>query len=173
MKKVGFVLLLALAACSGYSPLYDMQARGEAAVIIGQVAMQNVERNVGERRAAQWVAQRLRRSFPAQQGEYRVDVELKEKIVTLAVRRDATVERFRLDLTAYMKIYDQNEGDQEIFYTTLASSSAYNVESTPYSTDVGKVFARQSAAKSLSDEITRQVWLVLRDHRNKTETADQ
>jgi hypothetical protein len=167
MKNLGLFLVLALAACSGYSPLYDVPAGGDIGAVVGQVEMQSAERNVGERRAAQWVAQRLRRSFPQQQGQYRIDVMLKEKIVTLAVRRDATVERFRLDLTAYLRIYDQQNGDQEILYTTLSSSSAYNVESTPYSTDVGQVFARQSSAKSLADEITHQVWLVLREHRGE------
>ena len=58
---------LGVTACANYQPLYSTTT---ARVVVDKVEMKKVKRNVGERRAAQRVSQRLRRSFPDEHANY-------------------------------------------------------------------------------------------------------
>jgi hypothetical protein len=165
MKALLALLALTLAGC-GYRPLYAEIGHLGNQLRLGEVRMDVTERNVGERRPAQLVATSLKRRLPATLGTaYVLNVVIEESQQTLAVRRDATDQRLGLNLLAKISI---STPDGAVVYTGEANTtSAYNVEQTPYGTDAGKDRARQSAAANLSDEIVRKVALFLNDERRK------
>ena len=144
-----------LAGCAGYTPLYE-KADSDAGIRVGDVRMLKVDINVGERRVAQLVTQQLNRAYPnGAADDLTLDVLIEETTSTLAVRRDATVERSQINLTAQVSL--AKEDGEKSFETTLSSAAAYNVEDTPYSTESGKVFARESAARTLAEEVIRRI----------------
>ncbi|MFO0500495.1 MAG: LPS assembly lipoprotein LptE [Pseudomonadota bacterium] len=158
MKTFSHLLLVApfiLAGCAGYSPLYAPQTKGEA-VQIGAVAMAEVEVQPGQRLVAQEVRQRLLQSFPSATGAV-AEITITESATTLALRRTATIERVQLTLTATLKV--RNEQGEEKLNTSLSSIAAYNIENTPFSTESGKAYARQIAARNLADSIARRLAL--------------
>lgn len=158
MKTLSRLMLITpflLAGCAGYSPLYAPQTKGEA-VQIGTVAMAEVEVQPGQRLVAQEVNQRLLQSFPGNTGAV-ADITIQEVATTLAMRRTAAIERVQLTLTATLKVRDE-EGAEKL-NTTLTSTAAYNVENTPFSTESGKAYARQIAARNLADSIARRLAL--------------
>lgn len=119
--------------------------------------------NVGERRVAQTVSQRLQLAFPGQgAGMDTVEVYITEDTSTLAVEQTAAVQRAQINLTGDVVIASP-EG-KNLLKATVATAAAYNVESTPYGTEAGKTSARLSAARNLADEITRRLALFYRTH---------
>lgn len=158
------VLGLVLAACSGYSPLYkSLEGQGLADVHVRNIAMQEVKRAAGERRVAQLVTQKLMRRFSgAEHAPYVLDMAIEEVLSTIAVRRDATDQRFSLQLNGRIYLY---RGEEKVMDVILSTSAAYNVEDSPYGTEAGRERARQSAASTLSDEVLLQVARYLADVR--------
>lgn len=166
-NKKTYVVLTALvsaglSAC-GYTPLYkdmdssQMENIAYPSIGIGEIVMDNIDYRPGERRIAQMVRQRLVREFTPTTYEVRVDVNIEESVSELAVRQDATVERLQVNLVA--QLVTLRTDDNAVDYTArLTSTAAYNVEDTPYSTESGRLFARETAAKTLADDIIRQVY---------------
>lgn len=153
------VLPVLLAGC-GYAPLYQALPGG-APVAIGQVQVQNPKKLPGERRVAQAVAERLKLDFPRTDGALdTATVSIREQTSTLAVERTATVQRAAITLTATLRV-NGAEG-QERLKAELSATAPYNVENTPFSTESGKTFARQSAARNLAEEISRRLTLFYR-----------
>lgn len=166
MKKTILLALSAalLSACAGYTPLYT-PINGEnlaQKVQVGDVFMTRLaEKNVGERRVAQVVGQHLRQDFgEAGANMDTLAVGIREDASALALRRTALVEREQLTLTGEMVL--TNPQGEKIFRTEVTTSTAYNVETTPYGTESGKTYARLTAARNLAEEITRRVALFYR-----------
>lgn len=164
-NKKAYVALSAIIGFSlsgcGYTPLYKSADTAIAVTMppigIGEIVMDNIDYRPGERRIAQMVRQRLAREFTTENPTVSVNVRIEESVSELAVRQDATVERLQVNLYALLET--QRVADNEIDYATrLTSTAAYNVEDTPYSTESGRLFARESAAKTLADDIIRQVY---------------
>lgn len=153
------MLPLLVAGC-GYTPLYQALPGG-APVTIGQVQVQNPKKLPGERRVAQAVAERLKLDFPRTDSALdTATVSIREQTSTLAVERTATVQRAAITLTGTLRV-NSAEG-QERLNTELNATAPYNVENTPFSTESGKTFARQSAARNLAEEISRRLTLFYR-----------
>jgi hypothetical protein len=152
-----------LTSCS-YTPLYAPHQGQTLAnhIQVSTVEMERYEQqNVGERRTAQLMSQRLRQDLPNQGPELdKLNIHLREDASALALRRTALAEREQLTLTARVNV--QNDAGKDIFTTNVASTTAYNVETTPYATESGKVFARQTAARNLAEEILRRLNLFYR-----------
>jgi hypothetical protein len=162
------VLPVLLAGC-GYAPLYQALPGG-APVSIGQVQVQNPKKLPGERRVAQAVAERLKLDFPRTDGSLDIaTVSIREQTSTLAVERTATVQRAAITLTATLWI--KTETGEERLKTELSATAPYNVENTPFSTESGKTFARQSAARNLAEEISRRLTLFYRQQVGATSTT--
>lgn len=165
MKKTTALLAAALlSACAGYTPLYT-PINGEnlaQKVQVGDVFMTRLaEKNVGERRVAQVVGQQLRQDFASAGADMdTLSVGIREDASPLALRRTALVEREQLTLTGQIHIV--GPGGDRLFETEVASTTAYNVETTPYGTESGKTYARLTAARNLAEEITRRVALFYR-----------
>lgn len=145
---------LTLAAC-GYKPLYQEQASALREVSIGTIRMNDVVRNVGERRAAQHVRQQLALTLPQSGGIYRLDMVLEEIGTSLAQRRDATDVRRQLVLEARINMVNA-EGESVWTYTSSAKS-AYNVEDSPFGADAGRDYARETAARNLAQEVIHEL----------------
>jgi LPS-assembly lipoprotein len=152
---------LGLAAC-GYKPIYRaLDGQGLADVSIRQVAMTTGQRAAGERRVAQLVNQRLMRRFSGgENARYKMDVSIEEVLSTIAVRRDATDQRYALLLNGRVFLY---RGDELVMDVILTTNAPYNVEDSPYGTESGRDRARQSAANTLADEILLRVTRYLAD----------
>lgn len=168
MRKIAPLVLAgaALLASCGYSPLYMPAGSADAAinrVQIGEVRMSRVEYNVGERRVAQTVSQKLQLSFPNEGATLdTVTVDILEGTNTLAVEQTATVSRAQIDLRGTV-IVTSPQG-KKVLKAEIVTSSSYNVESSPYGTEAGKTSARLTAARSLADEIARRLALFYRTH---------
>lgn len=162
MKKLITSLAILLTGCSGYTALYQDAGETIDQVVVGQVSMREIERNVGQRRVAQLVSQNLRKMFMASDGKYDLKIIIEESTSSLAVQRDATDLRLQLSLQAETFLVDQN--GKEIYKDFISSSASYNVEDSPFGTDAGRDFARSAAAQKLSDEITYKIAIFLRQH---------
>jgi hypothetical protein len=157
--RVSFFLLpsLILASC-GYSPLYAPVAGGGAAVPVhlGSVAMAKVEIEPGQRLVAQEVWQRLAQAFAGAEG-VQLAVEITETTTALALERTATVRRAEIALTGAVQLIGAD--GKRLLAVNVGSVAAYNVENNPFSTESGKSFARQLAARALAENIVRRVTL--------------
>jgi hypothetical protein len=152
-------LSLFLASC-GYTPLYapvaGQGAAGLAPVQVGVVEMAKVEIEPGQRLVAQEVRQRLAQAFPTGEGTL-LHVSIAEETTALALDTTASVRRAQITLTATVKLADA--AGQELLGVSLNSVAAYNVENNPFSTESGKSFARQVAARNLAESVVRRVTL--------------
>lgn len=157
-----------LAGC-GYSPLYAPQAGAAQAasrVSVGTVQMVNPEKNVGQRRVAQVVSQRLQLQFPGQPGNADVlEMNIRESATTLSIETTAAIKRAQITLEGNVVIMAA-DGTQRL-NTSVSANAAYNVENTPYSTESGKTYARLTAARNLADEAARRVYLFYRTQPSK------
>lgn len=165
LLRASYVAFAAMSLVScGYTPLYAPQMEGgtvAAHLQVGTVEMATTKINVGERRVAQTVAQQLKLQYPDVAASMdTLEVTIKETTTTLAVESTAAVQRAKLTLDGSMTITDLN--GKVVLRTAVSTGTAYNVESTPYSTETGKTFARLTAARNLADEISRRVVLFYR-----------
>ncbi|PZP39674.1 MAG: hypothetical protein DI585_03275 [Pseudomonas fluorescens] len=155
-----------LMSCS-YSPLYAPQAGASSAahrMQVGSVGVDLDKRNVGERRVAQTVSQQLKLDFPNAGADMdTLTVAIDEEETTLAVQRTATIQRAEIHLTAHVNLQDAD--GKTLLTTSLSTSAPYNVESTPLSTETGKTYSRQTAARNLAAEISRRVYLYYSTHK--------
>jgi hypothetical protein len=169
LRLAGLAAAVTLGSC-GYAPLYAPGAGATNAaskVEIGEVTVQQNTKNVGQRRAAQTVAQDLKLSFPNSGTEMdTVSVYIEETTSTLAVERTAAIQRAQIDLTAVVTLTNAN--GEKLLVTSLATNAPYNVEDTPYSTESGKTYARTTAARNLASEITRRLYLYYSTHKQTT-----
>lgn len=153
-------LISFLSGC-GYTPLYTPNTGDSPAAAhlrVGEISMVKAAHNVGERRVAQTVAQRLQLDYPAAGLDKDVlTVAIEENTSTLATQRTAALQRAQINLTGHMEII--NPKGQTIMRTSLSTYSAYNVENSPYSTESGKSYARLTAARNLADDISTRVAL--------------
>lgn len=175
--------LFLLAAC-GYAPLYAPVEGDVAAashVQIGEVTMdsitgvsgQPVTKNVGQRRVAQTVSQRLQLDYPQHAATLDVaTISINETTGTLAMQTTSALQRAQINLNGTLTIISP-EG-KTLVRTTLTTTSAYNVEDSPYSTESGKAYARLTAAHTLADELSRRIALYYRTrHLNPTAVAPE
>jgi hypothetical protein len=85
------------------------------------------------------------------------EITITEETTTLALQRTAQIERAKISLTGLLVVRDAS--GTEVLNTSLTSTAAYNVETTPFSTESGKAFARQIAARNLAEAIDRRLAL--------------
>lgn len=167
MRRAQFLIPLLLCSSAplllscGYTPLYtpnEGESPAASRLQVGAITMGNPARNVGERRVAQTVSQRLQLDYPAHgTGLDTLTVTIDETTSTLATQRTAALQRAQISLNGTMEITSP-EG-KTLMRTTLGTYSAYNVEDSPYSTESGKSYARLTAARNLADDISTRVAL--------------
>jgi hypothetical protein len=164
----GVCLATSLVGC-GYTPLYAPITTTDAravTLVIGAVEMETVDKRPGERRVAQVVAQDLMLAYPdsgAKAGAAKVNVAVREETSTLSLNRTAVVQRAEVQLRGIATVVA--EDGQTLLTTQVNTSAPYNVENNPFSTESGKTFARQTAARNLAAELTRRLALFQRTYK--------
>lgn len=168
------LLATSLTAACGYSPMYapgQGAAMAAGRVQVGTVEISDPGINVGERRVASKVSQRLRLDFPNTRPQSDVlNVTIVEDTNALAVQRNSAIARAQITLTAHIRLISA-EGN-ELLKTSLSTNTTYNVEDSPFSTESGKSFAQVVAAGNLAEEISRRVVLYYRTKGQQPEAAD-
>jgi hypothetical protein len=156
----GYLATFLLAGC-GYTPLYTPNpgdSPAAARLQVGMVEMSAPAHNVGERRVAQAVSQRLQLDYPARNSSFdTLTVTIEEDTSALATQRTAALQRGQINLTGHMQITAPD--GTTLMRTALATYSAYNVEDSPYSTESGKSYARLTAARNLAEDISTRIAL--------------
>lgn len=158
-----------LGGCFGYTPLYQQLDDAGMEVALGEIRMDRVERNVGERRAAQLLRRKLSQTYPADSVPYTMNILLKENEASLAVQRDATDVRLELILDAELRL--NNEAGDQVLRADIQTAAAYNVEDSPYGTQAGRDRALEAAVAAMAGEIRHR--LSLFRHQREREAQGQ
>lgn len=158
------VVLLVLTAC-GYQPLYPNARQNVSNVHVASVTMRQVENAPGSRRAAQLLAQNLKRHFYGDSyAPYQLTIRLDERTSELSVSRAATTTRSSVSISGDMVITKNGE---EIYRSGLSVYVPYNVEDSPFGTEAGREQARESAVREIETTVLNRIGIML--HKNERE----
>ncbi len=163
-KKAGllFVVIagcLALAGC-GFKPIYAISEDG-AAPLNQRIAIGAVS---APEEIQPMIVGALTDRMAKKNGEkadYELTVSAKEIAERLAVQIDATVTRYNYRLNANYALLDLRTGKKTTGRAKAVTS--YNIVSSQYSTLFAERAAREKAARSLAEEIERDLLLQLID----------
>ena len=154
---------LLLAGC-GYQPLYQPQVlETMEGVHIAHVGVIGAKRLPGERRVAQIINEELERQFTGSQNSpYQVAVTVEESLGTLAVRRDATVQRYNLSFVSHITL--SGPDGKHLLTFSKQRSATFNVENSPFGTSASQEQARRTAARELARVIEQEISIFLSQH---------
>ncbi len=151
--------LLALAGC-GFKPIYAVTENGAAPL--------NQRIAIGEVRAPEEIHPLIVNALAdriALKGDETADYELtvnaKEIAERLAVQIDATVTRYNYRLNANYALLDLRTG--KTISGSAKAVTSYNIVSSQYSTLFAERTAREKSARTLAEEIERDLLLQLLD----------
>jgi hypothetical protein len=157
-------LLLALTACSGYQPLYGELGNEMNEIGLKNVKMKHVEKNIGSRRLAQILNEKLSRIFTnTTDNDYDLVIELKPSESAIATRSDDTDKRKGTSVTANMKLFDTKTGKM-VFETSISRSSTYTTQAEPFATEAARTKALESIVSALSNDIIQRAALWFRGY---------
>ncbi|VAV93475.1 hypothetical protein MNBD_ALPHA05-1051 [hydrothermal vent metagenome] len=152
--------LLTLTGC-GFKPIYAVAENGAAPL--------NQRIAIGAVRAPEeihpMVVGALTDRIAVKNGEtadYELTVSAKERAERLAVQIDATVTRYNYRLNANYMLLDLRTGKK--INGRASAVTSYNIVSSQYSTLFAERAAREKAARSLAEEIERDILLQLLDN---------
>jgi LPS-assembly lipoprotein len=157
-------VLLSLAAAGlsgcGFRPVYGSAgATGSAAAQLSQVHVDTIPERNGQMLRNALIERMNVNGIPAQP-RYRLVIGLKEEELDLGIRRDATVTRGQIKMTASYQLVDAKTGtiaDKG----TARSISSYNVVESDFGTFVSRADAQARALQDLSEDITLRLALRL------------
>lgn len=153
MKKLYILIALMLSACAGYQPLYGELGTEMNKISLHSVQMNVVEKNIGSRRLAQLLDQKLSRIFTNNvNNQYDLYVVLDPTEYAIATRSDDTDKRKSISIKATIKLIDVNTKKQ-VFKTSISRSSSYTTQDDPFSTESARTKALESITSTLSNEI--------------------
>lgn len=157
-------VLVVLSAC-GYKPLYPSAKQNVSNVHVASVTMREVELKPGSRRAAQLLAQSLKRHYYGDSyAPYQLSIRLTERTSELSVSRAATTTRSSVSMSGDMVITRDGE---EVHRSGLSVFVPYNVEDSPFGTEAGREQARESAVREIETTIVNRIGIIL--HKNERE----
>lgn len=165
MKKVYLsMLLLALSACSGYQPLYGELGNEMNEIGLKDVKMQSTERNLGARRLAQLLNEKLARIFTnTNDNDYELVVVLSISESAIATRSDDTDKRKSVHVKATMSLFDK-QTNEKLFNADVSRSSSYTTQTEPFATEAARQKALESVVSALSNDITQRAALWFRGY---------
>ena len=156
-KNIFLLCFLFLTAC-GFQPLYS--GRGSADVMSGKQLTQHL-RSIFIDEIANREGQILRQSLAnnltpfgePDNPRYRLSVRLSAaSIAQQGVQKDNLATRYVMGFTAYYTLYSYPDNKKLLSDRTIAQSS-YDVQLSPYATDVAERFAKERIMKILGDDI--------------------
>lgn len=165
MKKLYLAMsLLVLSACAGYQPLYGELGDEMNGIGLKKVSMYKVEKNIGSRRLAQILDQKLSRIFTNTDNNlYDLEVVLKPSTFSIAKRSDDTDQRKSVSVTAEIKLFDK-QTNEKVFSTSASRSSTYTTQQEPFATEAARQKALESTVSALSNDIIQRAALWFRGY---------
>ena len=148
----------------GFKPVYGVHNRGDATAEqrkvsdqlaqVGVVTLPNrngqVLRNL--------LIDRLYAGAPNAHFDYQVEVDLKETVIDLGIRRDAVATRGQIRYYAAWRLVDR-ETAQPLFSAEARSTSSYNILDSEFATLVSEDDARERGLRALSEQIVARLAL--------------
>jgi len=161
--------LLQVSAC-GFRPLYS--GRGTDDAVSGQQLTQEMASvfidEIPERTGQILRRTLLDRLIPKGEPEnprYRLSVRLSDPIVSeQAVRKDNLATRYVMTLTASYKLYSYPE-NQVLLSDSTTSRTGYDVQRSPYATDVAERAARERIVQIMGDDIALRLAAFLKSYK--------
>ena len=166
MKRILNLVLTAivLSSCAGYTPLYGKLGEEMNKIGLKEVKMTNIEKNIGERRIAQILHQKLSRIFSNQfDNDYNLYVELIPSESSIAARSDAIDTRKGIAIKAKILLKDIETGNL-VFSVNVNRNSSYTVQEEPFATEAARKKALESIVSALSGDITQRTALWLKGY---------
>jgi LPS-assembly lipoprotein len=159
--------LFTLAGC-GFKPIYAISEDGAAPlnqrIVVGAIAAPEEVRPL--------LASALAERIVLQDGEtakYELTVNASEVAERLAVQIDATVTRYNYRLNANYALLNLRTGKK--IKGSAKAVTSYNIVSSQYSTLFAERTAREKAARTLAEEIERELLLQFLDNPDTEDTA--
>ncbi len=164
---VSFVFLI-LPSC-GFRPLYVGQGTDDS--ISGRQLTQEMAAifidTIPDRTGQilrQSLANRLTPRGETQNPRYRLSVRLSEAVISQqGVRQDNLATRYVMTFTAYYTLYSYPENKRLLSDSTVGRSS-YDVQLSPYATDVAEQTAKERIMKILGDDIALRLAAFLKSY---------
>ncbi len=150
-------LCLSLAAC-GFRPLYgEKQTEGETSVTddLSEIIVYPIEDRTGQQ-MHNMLRDKINPAGQPDQPSYGLRVDLKERIKSLGIRRDATATRANLTMTATYSLTDLRT-KKVLFKDKSFSTNSYDILDDQFATYVSENNARERALNALSDEMRRRL----------------
>ncbi|MCP4354498.1 MAG: hypothetical protein GY793_02465 [Proteobacteria bacterium] len=165
MKKILALLsLVIVSSCAGYTPLYGKLGEEMNKVGLKEVKMREIKRDIGERRIAQILHQKLSRIFSNQfDNDYDLYVELTPTESSIAARSDAIDTRKGISVRAKMLLKNIETG-KIVFNVDVYRDSSYTVQDEPFATEAARNKALESIVSALSGDITQRTALWLKGY---------
>lgn len=145
-------VLLGLAAC-GFQPMYGVRGQGPGmAALLAGIAVATPDR-----RLEQLVYRHLvERMGQAGKASHQLEFQVRERAVGLAVRRDDSINRRNLTLTADFQLFKTGVREP-VFRSTSQAIAAMNVVQSDYANLIAERDARARAARALAEDITNRL----------------
>ena len=167
-RKGYFLIVLLLAAC-GFRPLYVGQSTQDS--ISGKQLTQEMASIfidiIPDRTGQilrQTLANRLTPHGETKDPRYRLSVRLSEAVLSQqGVRQDNLATRYVMTFTAYYTLYTYPENHQILSDSTIGRSS-YDVQLSPYATDVAEQTAKERIMKIIGDDIALRLAAFLKSY---------
>lgn len=165
MKKVYLSLLsVLLVSCAGYQPLYGELGQQMDEIGLADVKMEKVRKDVGERRLAQQLSQKLGRIFTnTVDNDYDLYVTLSIEEEAISTRFDDTDQRKSVSIIAFMQLKEKST-DKVKFSTYLTRYSSYTTQEEPFATQAARTKALESVVSALSGDIIQRSALWFRGY---------
>ncbi|HAG52926.1 MAG TPA: hypothetical protein DCL21_03975, partial [Alphaproteobacteria bacterium] len=145
-------------------PLYGELGEQMSEIGLKEVKMKAVEKNIGERRLAQIMHQKLARVFTNNvNNDYDLYIELKPTESAIATRSDDTDQRKSISVSGNIILKDKITGEK-VFDRSISRSSTYTVQDEPFATEAARTKALESIISALSGEIIQRAALWFRGY---------
>jgi LPS-assembly lipoprotein len=149
--------LSGLAGC-GFQPLHAQRAdESSVAMDLASVRIDPLRDRVGQQ-MHNFLRDRLNPRGQPVSPNYRLQVQLTERLSELGVRRDETATRANLRMDADFQLVDLN-GEKAVFSGRSSSTTSYDILDNPFATTVSEGDARDRALRELADDIQTRLAL--------------
>ncbi len=145
------LVLGALGGC-GFRPL-NARREDDASVSsdLASVRIEPLRDRVGQQ-MHNFLRDRLNPQGQPAAPNYRLQVQLTERLSELGVRRDETATRANLRMNADFQLLDAG-GGKSLFVGRSSSTTSYDILENPFATTVSEEDARERALRELADDI--------------------
>ena len=161
---LGAVVVAAMLAGCGFSPLYGKHGTASAPEVMDALATVSI-RSLPDRQGMK-LRQILRQTMQPTgltRAVYDIDVNFAQRVEELGIRPDATSSRANMVLSANFNLY---EGGQRVFSDHVQSIVSYNILDDQYATVASQADAENRGIKQLGEEIKTRLAVYFRERMN-------